>query len=144
MNAAGGLGVATEPVRAVTKPEPLPPIGLRTVEQRLGANVLAWDRNVEEDIVEYQLYRTLEGEDSPTLIASLSADETTAADAAVAAGQGQERVAGVVCVSILNTRTRFAVDSWRKPRATPSRNASTRAKRIAAAISVAARSSFIL
>ena len=88
VNAAGGLGVATsEPVRAVTKPEPLPPIGLRTVDQSLGANELAWDRNVEEDIIEYQLYRTLEGEDSPTLIASLSADETTAADAAVAAGQ---------------------------------------------------------
>jgi hypothetical protein len=88
VNAAGGPGVATaEPVRAVTKPEPLPPIGLRTVEQRLGANALAWDHNVEEDIVEYQLYRTLEGQDSPTLIASLGADETTAEDAAVGAGQ---------------------------------------------------------
>ena len=88
VNAAGGLGVAnTEPVRAVTKPEPLPPIGLRTVDQRLGANDLAWERNVEEDIVGYRLYRTLEGADSPTLIASLSDDETTATDAAVAAGQ---------------------------------------------------------
>ena len=88
VNAAGGLGVATaEPVRAVTKPEPLPPIGLRTVEQRLGANALAWDLNVEEDIVGYRLYRTLEGEDSPSLIASLGADETTAEDDAVAAGQ---------------------------------------------------------
>jgi hypothetical protein len=88
VNEAGGLGIATtEPVRAVTKPEPLPPIGLRTVDQRLGANALAWDLNVEEDIVGYRLYRTLEGEDSPTLIASLSADETTADDNAVAAGQ---------------------------------------------------------
>ncbi len=88
VNAAGGLGSASsEPVRAVTKPEPLPPIGLRTVEQRLGVNVLAWDHNVEEDIVGYRLYRTLEGEDTPTLIASLSADETTADDRAVAAGQ---------------------------------------------------------
>jgi fibronectin type 3 domain-containing protein len=88
VNSAGGLGVATsEPVRAVTKPEPLPPIGLRTVDQHLGANELAWDRNVEEDIVGYQLYRTLEGKDSPALIASPSADETTADDAAVEAGQ---------------------------------------------------------
>jgi fibronectin type 3 domain-containing protein len=88
VNAAGGLGMASaEPVRAVTKPEPLPPIGLRTVEQRLGANALAWDHNVEEDIVGYRLYRVLEGEDSPTLISSLSADETTATDTAVAAGQ---------------------------------------------------------
>jgi hypothetical protein len=88
VNAAGGLGVATEePVRAVTKPEPLPPIGLRTVEQRLGANTLAWDPNVEEDIVGYRLHRTLEGKDSSSLVASLSADETTATDTAVAAGQ---------------------------------------------------------
>jgi fibronectin type 3 domain-containing protein len=88
VNAAGGLGVATEePVRAVTKPEPLPPIGLRTVEQRLGANSLAWDPNVEEDIVGYRLYRTLEGEDSSSLVASLSADETTTTDTAVEAGQ---------------------------------------------------------
>jgi hypothetical protein len=88
VNAAGGLGVATaEPVRAVTKPEPLPPIGLRTVEQRLGANTLAWDPNVEEDIVGYRLHRTLEGEDSSSLVASLSADETTDTDTAVAAGQ---------------------------------------------------------
>ena len=88
VNAAGGIGVATtESVRAVTKPEPLPPIGLRTVDQGLGANTLAWDLNVEEDIVGYRLYRTLEGEDSPTPIASLSADETTADDNAVAAGQ---------------------------------------------------------
>ena len=38
VNAEGGLGDASDPVRAVTKPEPLPPIGLRTVDQRLGAN----------------------------------------------------------------------------------------------------------
>jgi fibronectin type 3 domain-containing protein len=88
VNAEGGLGEASsQPARAVTKPEPLPPIGLRTVDQRLGSNTLAWDQNVEEDIVGYRLYRTLEDADSPTLIASLSADETTATDAAVAAGQ---------------------------------------------------------
>jgi len=88
VNAAGGLGVATaQPVRAVTKPEPLPPIGLHTIDQSLGANTLAWDRNVEEDIVGYRLYRTLEGEDSPTVIASLASDEITAADDSVAAGQ---------------------------------------------------------
>ncbi len=87
VNAAGGYGVATEPVRAVTKPEPLPPIGLRSVGQRLGANELAWDRNVEEDIVGYRLFRSLEGEDTSTRIADLATDETTAADDAVAAGE---------------------------------------------------------
>ena len=38
MNAGGGEGAPSAPVRAVTKPEPLPPIGLRVVERRLGSN----------------------------------------------------------------------------------------------------------
>ncbi len=87
VNAEGGLGDATDPVRAVTKPEPLPPIGLHTIAQGLGANEVAWDPNVEEDISGYRLYRTLEGEDSAALVAGLDAAETTATDAAVGAGQ---------------------------------------------------------
>jgi len=87
VNAAGGIGVAGDPVRAVTKPEPLPPIGLHTAATRLGANDLAWERNVEDDIASYRLYRTLEGEDSAKLIETLPADETAATDAAVDAGQ---------------------------------------------------------
>jgi len=87
VNAAGGLGDPSEPARAVTKPEPLPPIGLRTIAQRLGANEVAWDPNVEEDIVGYRLYRTRESDDAPALVASLNADETRATDDGVAAGQ---------------------------------------------------------
>jgi fibronectin type 3 domain-containing protein len=87
VNAAGGVGKASDPVRAVTKPEPLPPIGLHTTDQRLGANDVEWEPNVEEDIVGYRLYRTLGAEDSPVLVASLDADETLATDAAVGAGQ---------------------------------------------------------
>jgi len=87
VNAAGGLGEATDPVRAVTKPEPLPPIGLHIVAQHLGANEVAWDPNVEEDIVGYRLYRTLAEDDSPVLVASLNADETLATDPGVAAEQ---------------------------------------------------------
>jgi fibronectin type 3 domain-containing protein len=87
LNAAGGLGDAAEPVRAVTKPEPLPPIGLHTIAQWLGANEVAWDPNVEEDIVGYRLYRAQEGQDAPILVASLNSGETTAIDAGVAAGQ---------------------------------------------------------
>jgi fibronectin type 3 domain-containing protein len=77
-------------VRAVTKPEPLPPIGLRTVEQRLGTNRLKWEPNVETDIEEYRLLRIREGADVPEVVASVPLDATTAEDDAVAAG---ERVA---------------------------------------------------
>jgi fibronectin type 3 domain-containing protein len=86
-NAAGGIGAATRPVRAVTKPEPLPPVNLRVSEQRLGANELVWDPNVEEDIVEYRLFRTRSGNDKPKRVAAVSSDQTTATDHEVAAGE---------------------------------------------------------
>ena len=89
-NALGGEGSPSETVRAVTKPEPLPPIGLRIVEQRLGTNRLMWDPNVETDITEYRLLRIREGPDAPEVVASVPPDATTAEDDAVAAG---ERVA---------------------------------------------------
>jgi len=89
-NALGGEGSPSETVRAVTKPEPLPPIGLRIVEQRLGANRLMWEPNVETDITEYRLLRIREGADAPEVVALVPPDATTAEDDAVAAG---ERVA---------------------------------------------------
>ncbi len=54
-NIHGVEGPPSEPVRAVTKPEPLPPVGLRVVELGLGVNRLTWEPNVETDIVEYRL-----------------------------------------------------------------------------------------
>jgi hypothetical protein len=89
-NVFGAEGPPSEPVRAVTKPEPLPPIGLRTVEQRLGTNRLMWEPNVETDIAEYRLLRIREGADVPEVVASVPLEATTAEDDAVAAG---ERVA---------------------------------------------------
>jgi hypothetical protein len=77
-------------VQAVTKPEPLPPIGLRVVEQRLGTNQLMWEPNVETDITEYRLLRIREGADAPEVVASVPPGATTAEDDAVAAS---ERVA---------------------------------------------------
>jgi fibronectin type 3 domain-containing protein len=87
VNAAGGAGPATKPVRAVTKPEPLPPVKLRVSGQRLGANELAWDPNVEEDVVEYRLFRMRAGHDRPEQVAVVNSDQNSATDDQVAAGE---------------------------------------------------------
>jgi len=58
VNAAGGEGPPPEQAeRAMTKPEPLPPIGLRVVESRLGSNQLTWEPNVEPDVAQYRVLR---------------------------------------------------------------------------------------
>ncbi|MDJ0852033.1 MAG: hypothetical protein QNK04_26990 [Myxococcota bacterium] len=86
---AGARGPEAEPVRAVTKPEPLPPIGLRVTEQRLGENRLAWEPNVEPDLTGYRLLRTRERNGEPEPVARLGI-EVAAVDREVGAG---ERVA---------------------------------------------------
>lgn len=86
-NQAGGLGDPTDPVQAVTKPEPLPPYLLRATEQRLGSNVISWEPNVEPDIVEYRVLRTRSGADMPEIVASVSSGLTLAEDRAVGAGE---------------------------------------------------------
>ncbi len=83
---AGARGREAEPVRAVTKPEPLPPIGLRVKEQRLGENRLSWEPNVEADLTGYRLLRTREGADAPERLADVGA-EAAAVDADVGAGE---------------------------------------------------------
>lgn len=86
LNPAGAPGPWSEAMRAVTKPEPLPPLGLRLEAQQLGANVLAWEPNVEEDIAEYRLYRTRP--DAPrVLVATVPATATSARDPDVATGE---------------------------------------------------------
>jgi fibronectin type 3 domain-containing protein len=87
VNAAGGEGPKSDPVRAVTKAEPLPPVELRVIERRLGGNWLEWDPNVERDITGYRLLRWREGEETPELVAEIEADETQASDKNVAAGE---------------------------------------------------------
>jgi fibronectin type 3 domain-containing protein len=52
-----GESESTEPVRAVTKAEPLPPVGLKVTDQRLGSVELRWEPNVERDLVEYEVWR---------------------------------------------------------------------------------------
>jgi hypothetical protein len=87
INAAGGVGKPSPAVRAVTKPEPLPPINLRITAKQLGINRLAWDPNVEEDIIEYRLLRARGDETPPQPVASLLAGQTTATDISVSAGE---------------------------------------------------------
>ena len=86
-NAAGGEGEPSEPVRTVTKPEPLPPLGLRIEERRLGVNRVAWEPNVEPDLEGYRLLRVREGAKRPEVVAVLAASETTAEDTQVAADE---------------------------------------------------------
>jgi len=85
INSLGGLGEPTRPVRAVTKPEPLPPLNLRAAEQRLGSNLISWEPNVEPDIVRYRLLRTRESGETSEII--VPAAETWFEDRSVGAGE---------------------------------------------------------
>lgn len=89
-NSAGGEGERSEPVRAVTKPEPLPPLGLRVTGQALGRNRVAWEPNVEPDLVRYRLLRLREGAEEPEVVSELASSQTYADDEAV---EADERVA---------------------------------------------------
>ncbi|MCP5057829.1 MAG: hypothetical protein GY937_14075 [bacterium] len=88
-NAAGGQGAPSKTRRAVTKPVPLPPVGLEVTAQHLGANELAWAPNVEPDLHAYRLIRRREGA-LPEVVAEIEVGTTAARDEHVGAG---ERVA---------------------------------------------------
>jgi len=86
VNGAGGEGVATPEARAVTKPDPLPPTGVRIAERQLGRNVVAWERNVERDLAGYRVFRRRES-GPEELVAEVNADTVRVADDAVGAGE---------------------------------------------------------
>ena len=87
LNPGGAAGPPTPVLRAVTKPEPLPPFRMRVVEQRLGANRLEWDANVEDDLAGYRVLRRREGAEGTEVVASLPPDQTRVEDTAVGADE---------------------------------------------------------
>lgn len=62
-NRFGGESDQTEPVRAVTKADPLPPIGLQIAARRLGQVEFVWEPNVEPDLTGYEVWRAVEDGD---------------------------------------------------------------------------------
>jgi fibronectin type 3 domain-containing protein len=87
VNAAGGEGLPTAAVRGVTKPEPLPPVGLRAESTEIGVVRLAFDRNVEPNVAGYRVLRARAETGAEELVAELGPRETEVVDRAVGAGE---------------------------------------------------------
>ncbi len=90
LNRFGGESEMTEPVRAVTKAEPLPPIELAVSARKLGQIDLGWAPNVEPDLVRYEVWRAQkEGESwsEPASIAHVPAVESVYSDSGVGCGE---------------------------------------------------------
>jgi len=87
VNEAGGQGAATEPVRAVTKADPLAPAGLEVASQSLGRNVLRWTPNVERDVSGYRVLRRRASSTKPEVVATVPPSQTTVEDAHIGADE---------------------------------------------------------
>jgi len=91
VNRFGGESEPTEqPIRAVTKAEPLPPIGLEASASSLGRADLRWAPNVEPDLASYEVWRALgngSGYGEEVQIARVPAGATQLSDAAIGCGE---------------------------------------------------------
>lgn len=89
-NRFGGESDPTEPVRAVTKAEPLPPVGLQVAGRQLGEIELVWAPNVESDLAHYEVWRAdaSDGElGEERKVAEVDASATRFADPDIGCGQ---------------------------------------------------------
>jgi fibronectin type 3 domain-containing protein len=86
-NEAGGVSDPSAAARAVTKPEPLPPLGVHVAERSLGRDVVAWERNVERDLAGYRVYRRRAAAEQDELVAEVSAETLSVGDDAVGASE---------------------------------------------------------
>jgi len=91
VNRFGGESESTEQaIRAVTKAEPLPPIGLEASAASLGKVDLRWAPNVEPDLAAYEIWRSTAREGGfaqEVEIANVPAGTTTFADAGIGCGE---------------------------------------------------------
>ena len=90
VNRFGGESEMTEPVRAVTKAEPLPPIGLAVAESHVGRLRLNWEPNVESDIAHYLVLRMTRGTDAWNAehsVAEVAASATEWVDRKIGCGE---------------------------------------------------------
>ena len=91
VNRFGGESEMTEsPIRAVTKAEPLPPVGLAADARKLGEVDLRWAPNVEPDLRAYEVWRSPKaGADfAPEVrIATVDPGKQSYADTAVGCGE---------------------------------------------------------
>jgi hypothetical protein len=91
VNRFGGESEPTaQPIRAVTKAEPLPPIGLEANASGLGRVDLHWAPSVEPDLASYQVWRALaagDGFGSEVEIAQVPVGTTAFADAGLGCGE---------------------------------------------------------
>jgi fibronectin type 3 domain-containing protein len=91
VNRFGGESDMTEtPIRAVTKAEPLPPVGLAADAPRIGQIALRWAPNVEPDVKRYEVWRaekTKDGFGDELRIAAVETGKAGYLDAAVGCGE---------------------------------------------------------
>jgi fibronectin type 3 domain-containing protein len=87
VNGAGGASEPSAAARAVTKPEPLPPVGVHLAERTLGRNVVAWERNVERDLAGYRVLRRRADDTRDELVAEVGAETLRVSDDAIGASE---------------------------------------------------------